>query len=110
MFILNDFEDCLYYIVENIQLNLYKFKANKKYEIQLHILSYLIKFYNLREKLNDNELLKIINCLYELFYDDIHKKLKKNEKLNQCNDEYLNGYYNLYNMVLIDDYYSYLDY
>ena len=104
MFILNDFEDCLYYIVENIQLNLDKFKANQKYEIQLHIFSYLIKYYNLRQKLNDNELLQIINCLYELFYDDIHKKL------NQYYDEYLNDYNNLYNIILIDDYYSYLDY
>jgi hypothetical protein len=110
MFMLNDFEDCLNYIVDNIQLDLDKFKANKKYEIQLHIFSYLIKYYNLRQKLNDNELLQIINCLYELFYDDIHKKLLKNEKLNQYYDEYLNDYYNSYNMVLIDDYCSYVDY
>jgi hypothetical protein len=107
---LNDFEDCLNYIVDNIQLDLDKFKANKKYEIQLYIFNYLIKYYNLRQKLNDNELLQIINCLYELFYDDIHKKLLKNEKLNQYYDEYFNDYYNSYNMILIDDYCSYINY
>jgi hypothetical protein len=110
MFILTDFEDCLIYIINNIELNLEKFKENKKYQIQIHIFNYLIKNYDLEKNFNDIEIYKIINCLYEIFYDDIHKKLLKNQELNQYYNDYYNDYFNSYNIILIDDYCSYLNY